>query len=363
MFKKIVSVLLVIVMLAGITACGKDNYAMKYNNTTISENEYLYWLSSYKAVFLTYYLNNNDSQEVWSAEFSDGITVEKFLSEVAKENIKNNIVCIDLFDSLGLKLDKDAINEADTYINSLKETAGGTDALNSDLSAYGVNDKMLKDIYKADLKIKATHDALFAEGGELEVSEEEKNDYYEKNYVRVKHIYINNVKDFARDSEGDLIIDSETGTYKTRDLTEAEKAEKNTLGELIYSNVLAGGDFDKLMQENTADTYMNIYKDGYFVTKNSAFLPTELIEKAFEMTDGEVAKIDSEIGIHIIKRENLIDGAYADSNNAVFFSEFESTIKNMKMSEYLSALTDDVIVNEDVIGAFDLRSCTPNYSY
>ncbi|MBE6606306.1 MAG: hypothetical protein E7635_04645 [Ruminococcaceae bacterium] len=363
MLKKIVSVLLVIVMVASMSACESDDYAMKYNNTTISENEYLYWLSSYKAVFLTYYLNGNDSQEVWSSELSDGITVEQFLSEIAKENIKNNIVCIDLFDSLGLKLDKTAINESDTYINSLKETAGGADALNSALSAYGVNDKMLKDIYKTDLKIKAAQDALFAEGGELEITEEEKKNHFKKNYVRVKHIYINNVKDFARDDEGDLIIDSETGTYKTRDLTEAEKAEKNTLGELIYSDVLAGGDFDILMQENTADTYMNIYKDGYFVTSNSAFLPSPLIEKAFEMADGEIAKIDSEIGIHIIKRESLIDGAYNDSNNAVFFSEFDSTIKNMKMSEYLSALTPDVIINEDVIGAFDLRSCTPNYSY
>ncbi len=363
MLKKFLSIVLALIMLISLCACANDDYAMKYKGTTISENEYLYWLSSYKGVFLLNYLNNNDSNEVWTSEISDGVTVEAFLGEIAKENIKNNLVCLELFSELGLKLDNKAVNEVDTYVNSLAEAAGGVDALNSSLSAYGINDKMLKNIYKHNEKIEAVQEALFAEGGELEISEDERYDYFEDNYVRVKHIYINNVKDFARDEEGDLIIDSDTGTYKTRELTEEEKNEKNTLGDLLYSDILAGGDFDKLMAEHTADSYMNIYTDGYYVTSGSGLLPTTLIEKAFEMSDGDVARIDSEIGIHIIKREPLIEGAYADTNNTAFFANFESTLESLKLTEYLAGLTSDVIVNDEVIGAFSLRTCSANYSY
>ena len=363
MLKKIISVLLVLVTLAGMTACDDGNYAMKYNDTSISENEYLYWLSTYKAMYLTYYFGGMDTDEIWNAEITNGVTAEKFLEAIARENIRKNIVCIDLFDSLDLKLDKNTIDKVDTYMNTLVEKAGGKSALNSELSAYGINDSDLKEICLSNLKVQAVQKALFAEGGELMLSDSDRDEYYRENYVRVKHIYINNVKDYARDDEGDLVISSETGTYKTRDLTEEEKAAKNALGDSIYADILAGGDFDTLMQENTADTYMNVFKDGYYVTSGSTLLPTELIEKAFEMTDGEVARIDSEIGIHIIKRESLVDGAYNDPVNAAFFSELEATLQNIKITEYLSEKTTDVEEKNEVTAEFSLRTCSPNYNY
>ena len=362
--KRIICAILAVIMLVFLCACTSGEYAMKYGDTEISQNEYLYWLSSYKAVFLTYYLGGSDTEDAWGLKIADnGTTVEDLLENVAKENIKNNLVCMELFDNLGLKLDKETTEEVETYISELTEQAGGKDALNSALSAYGVNDKLLKQIYMNEKKIQAAKDALFAEGGELALTDEEREEYFEDKYVRVKHIYINTIKDFARDDEGDLIIDSDTGTYKTRDLTDEEKAEKTALAESINASLLTGADFDELMGEYSADTNMAKYTDGYYVTSNSAHLPSALVEKAFTMKDGDTAYVESEIGIHIIKREPLIKGAYADENYSVFFSDFETTLTNTALSNYLSKLTPDVEVNDELVGAFTLRTCTANYSY
>lgn len=362
--KKLISLILAVLMLFSLVACADSDYAMKYGDTEISQNEYLYWLSSYKALFLTYYLGSNDTDEAWSTVISDnGATIEDLLDGVARDNIKNNLVCMELFKKAGLKLDNDALNEVDTYINDLIEKAGSTSVLNDALSAYGVDSKLLKQIYTNEKKIESVKTALFEQGGELELTDDERDERFKSSYVRVKHIYINTVKDYARDDEGDLIIDSDTGTYKTRDLTEDEKAEMTALAESINARLLTGEDFDSLMNEYSADTNMKLYPDGYYVTSSSAHLPTALIEKAFTMSVGETAYVESEIGIHIIKREPLIDGAYADTKNAIFFSDFENNLKTVKLSEYLSKLSPDVLLNEELLDSFSIRTCTANYSY
>lgn len=362
--KRIISVLLIAVMLLSFCACDGKNYAMKYDGVTLSQNEYLYWLSSYKSIFLSMYLGNQDTDEAWSAVISEsGATVEDLLNGIARDNIKNNVVCLSLFDKLGLKLDKSAALEVETYINGLVEQAGGTTALDNALSAYGVDTKLLKEIYTNEKKIEKVKTVLFEEGGELALTYDEMNDYYKKAYVRVKHIYINSFKDFARDDEGDLIIDSDTGSYKTRDLSDEEKAEKTALAESINAELLSGGDFDALMASHTADTAMLAYPGGYYVTTSSRLLPTTLIEKAFGMQNGETAYIESEIGIHIIKREPLEDRAYEDEKLAAFFSDFKNNIMTNKLSEYLATLSPAVEVNEEIVDAFSIRTCTANYSY
>ncbi len=362
--KKIIAILMAALMLLSVCACGDGNYAMKYGKTVISQNEYMYLLSRYKAIFLTSYLSGQDTDEVWSMPVAEnGTTIEDFLMSVANENIKNNAVCLETFDKLGLKLTKEQINSVDEYVKTLITKAGGKDALNSSLSEFGVNSNDLKEIYLKDEKIKAVKTALFEEGAELELTDAERDEYFTKSYVRLKHIYINNAKDFARDGEGDLIIDSDTGTYKTRDLSETEKAEKTALAEKIYADIISGGDFDALMLEHTADPAMNNFPGGYYVTISSTLLPTPLIEKGFSMTDGEVEYIESEIGIHIIKREPLENKAYADTAKLVFFTDFENTLMLSKLTDYLSSHSSDVVVNSEVTDSFSLRTSGANYLY
>ncbi len=362
--KKIIAVLLVMITVFGACSCGGDNYAMKYGKAVISQNEYMYLLSRYKAIFLTSYLNGQDTDEVWNMPVSDnGTTIETFLMSVANENIKNNAVCLETFDRLGLKLTKEQINSVDEYIKTLITNSGSKEALNSALSEFGINSNDLKEIYLKDEKIKAVKTALFEDGAELELTDTERDDYYKTSYVRLKHIYINNAKDFARDDEGDLIIDSDTGTYKTRELSETEKAEKTALAEGIYADILSGGNFDSHMLEHTADPAMTNFPDGYYATLSSTLLPTELIEKGFSMADGEVEYIESEIGVHIIKREPLEVKAYADANKFVFFTDFEDTLMLSKLTDYLSAHSEDVLVNTAITDTFSLRTLSANYLY
>ena len=154
--KRIISILLLTSLILCSVSCSGGNYALKYGSTTVSENEYLYWLSSYKALFLKYYLNNSDTDEAWNMQISDnGVTIAELLEGVALDNIKNNTVCLELFKKSGLKLTKDQENSVDEYINSLVEAAGSRSALDNALSAFGVSTSSLKSIYLDEERINA----------------------------------------------------------------------------------------------------------------------------------------------------------------------------------------------------------------
>lgn len=127
---------------------------MTYNNSKISENEFQYYLATYKGRFQQAYTDFSDTAEFYASEITDGITYETYLFDMILENIKRTLVCDALFDEMDLKLNSSVEENIDYYINDyIAEYANGSkNQFNAALSEYGINASMLKEIYLRDEK-------------------------------------------------------------------------------------------------------------------------------------------------------------------------------------------------------------------
>lgn len=72
----------------------------------------------------------------------------------------------------------------------------------------------------------------------------------------------------------------------------------------------------------------------------------------------------ADYGIHIVKRYELIDGAYNDEEYAPYmFGDLEATVNSIKLQELLGQYTNLVVINEEIVADYPLAKCTPNFYY
>ncbi|MGN1128265.1 MAG: hypothetical protein ACI4T6_04845, partial [Candidatus Flemingiibacterium sp.] len=154
------------IVLALGTGCGATVNAMTFGSVKITSNMFCYWMSKYKAMYLySMFGTTTDNPQYWSSKMTDTVTIGDYLGAMAVSQIMQNAILLGLFDEYGLSLGNDKLNEIDSAVNTKIQQAGSKSALNSALSPYGVNVKMLKDIYIAEAKISAVQDYLIGDNG------------------------------------------------------------------------------------------------------------------------------------------------------------------------------------------------------
>ncbi|MBQ8508343.1 MAG: peptidylprolyl isomerase [Clostridia bacterium] len=366
-FKRILALVLATVMLVlTLGSCGSSSeVVISFGGVEITSNMYLYWMSRYKAMFLYMYLGaQTDYPAFWEMEMAEGVTAGTYLGAVAAQNIISNAICVKLYDDYGLKLSNDEIKTVETQIDSLISAAGSKSALNSALSAYGVNVDMLKEIYLMEAKISGLQEYLYGDNGIDAPTDEELDTYYEENYYRVKHLLIRTDVRIEKDENGEAIVDESTGSYKTVELTDEEIEQQQALAADLKVQIAAGANFDTLCYDYSEDTAMQYFTDGYYITGSSTFLPTEIVTAVPNMAIGEVKTFETDYGIHYVKRYELIDKAYNVEPYATsMFTNYASTVASLKMQEMIAQYADLVVLNEELIAAYPLANCTPNFSY
>ena len=100
-------------------------------------------------------------------------------------------------------------------------------------------------------------------------------------------------------------------------------------------------------------------------------MPKALNDALFALDVGEVAKVRTELGVHIFMRYELDEGAYADKDNSDFFISmttgtyvFTETLKSEWMREYLAPYIEKVeLVDESVLERYNMKSIAPNTRY
>ena len=152
----------------------------------------------------------------------------------------------------------------------------------------------------------------------ITVSDEQAIEYYNNDYVYVKHILISNTKKEeaaaeevtedaeAADTEAEAPADEETAE-SAEDLDAKAKAK----AEDIIKQIEGGADFDKLMAENSDDgrdseTGELTSPDGYVFKKGDG-MAAEFEEAAFALEVGGLTKepVKTQFGYHIIERLEL----------------------------------------------------------
>lgn len=363
---KFAALLLALIMIIG-TAVGCQSKAaavMTFKNNVIDENEYCYMLSNYKAVYLYNLFGlTADNQEIWTSKLSEDVTVNDYLTALANSTVLQTVLCLGLFDEYGLSLSDAEIANIEVQMQNYITAAGSKSALNKMLSAYGANADTMKSIVIDSLKVAKLRSYLYGENGISVATDEEKDTYYKENYMCAKLIFISSQKEYEFDENGNCILDEKTGVYKTRDLTEEEKAAKKALFDSVEARVNAGEDFDSLMRAYTMNLDMANYEDGYYFTSNSSFLEQTVISTVSEMEIGTVKSLTTDSGWYIIKRCELRDKAYDDDKyKGLMFSDMVDTVHSAKLQKLIEPYVDEVVMDKDIMEKYQIAYCTPNFS-
>ena len=364
--RRIVAAALVVIMtLATLAGCGANPAAMTFGKVRITSNMFCYWMSKYKAMYLySMFGTTTDNPQYWSSKMTDTVTVGDYLGAMAASQIMQNAIMLGLFEEYNLTVSDEKMNEIDQAIETKITQAGSKSALNSALSAYGINATMLKDIYIAEAKISAVNDYLYGENGIEAATDAEVEQYFTSNYYRMKHILIRTDVRYEKDENGEPIVNDEGTAYRTIELTETEKAAQLELAADLEKRIAAGEDYDELVKEYSEDTGMQHFEDGYYITSACTFLPTEITQAVMKMNVGETKTVESSYGISIVRRYELKNDAYnTEPYKSELIGDIKSTVNAVKLQTLVSGYGDSVIINKDVINDYPLASCTANFYY
>ncbi len=368
--KRIISLFLgAVVILSCLVSCGDNSEAaLTLGEHTVTEAMYSYWASSYKGNYMYTYDDVENNDKYWSSELKDGVTVSEYFDDITLDAVKTTLVNSKLFTENNLSFTEKEIDAIDAYISDLiaERADGSKNLMNTMLGEYGINTKILRNIYLEEEKAAKVYSYLFGEGGEYAVGDEEYSEFYKENYVHFDMIYINNAYQYKTDDDGNRITD-EDGYYLTEDLSEADKAKKDAEVKAVEDGLNAGESFDELYEKYSE---LKSYENGYYYSAADSYsdvLYYRLVAEAETLEVGQWVSVQSDTGVCIIKKLELDDKPWENEKNSDFFgkkgADFKSLVAENAYREFIESYFDDIKVDEEIIKKYSVKDVTPAYFF
>ena len=167
------------------------------------------------------------------------------------------------------------------------------------------------------------------------------------------------------------VLDSK-GNVVMRKLTTEELIAISDKVQLIMDTEAREGEyalFDSLVEKYGEDEGMDLYPHGYYLTETSDYDSPEVVKALFEMEEGEIRRVESEYGIHIVMKYTLDEGGYAKSENQDFFVTAEGTysfvnlLKSDMLEDKLAPYKERIVIEEDIIARLSMKNVGANYHY
>lgn len=428
MMKKITAILLaLLICVMTLTSCsGGGKKLMKLEGESLSVNMFQLFLSRMKGTLASSYAYGEDATEdsFWDTVMSsDGTTYNDYFTKKVLDDAKVYLASLYAYKEEGLKLPDQTLAEIDEQLKKLLEDdAGGSkNTFNQILLPYGVNYGMLREAYILEAKIAQLREHLFGNLDEALIEE-----YYENNYVRFKQVFIytydllyvtddngddiyydsidstriayNKSANVKKDADGEPVKDKngdtvyvnddgsiaydkqngkrtpklgEDGYQLTRDYTKEELKAASDRAQIIMEECETGNYtlFDRMVADYSEDGGMSEFPNGYYITSESEYVSSDFVSSVCEMKVGEIKRISSKHGIHLVMRYELDEGGYKNSENADFFISdsgsyvFKTDLENQLLEAYLSKCMDKIVVNEKLLEGVDIKSVGVNYYY
>ena len=343
-----------------LVSCSSES-VMTYGSHSINENEFSYYLATYKGKYAQTYADFKNTPEYFSSVVTDdGQTAEDVLYSAVVHNVEMTLVCEQMFDDYGLSLSRSVEDTINSYIDDFVDeyADGSRNKFNAALGAYGVNINMLKKIYLRDEKVSALYDALYGTNGIIGISDEDRQNYLDENYVRVRHIYVNNKYMYATDEDG-VQEYTDDGLRKKRELTAEELAAKQALIDAIDESLAEGADFDEVYDAFSEDKY---YKNGYYISENMDFI-SDVTDSAMSLEVGEYKKIETDYGTHYIMRLEMDEKPWENEDNFDFFDGYDTTVGQALFADMAEEKISEVVLNEEVLGEYTMADSAINYRF
>ncbi len=208
---------------------------------------------------------------------------------------------------------------------------------------------------------------------ETKYNKDEKGDYiwYYTDAEGKEHIaYDKNGSDDVPTYPNPLLDDE--GNVRTEKLTKDELIKLSDKVQLILDGEAREGEytlFDSLVTKYGEDEGMEQYPSGYYMTATSDYDSPEVVKALFEMKDGEIRRIESDYGIHIVMKYPLEENGYALEENADFFRNEDGTynflgiIQSNLLDAYVADYKAKIVIDEDKLKELSMKNVGANYNY
>lgn len=404
------------------------------DDCSISVNLFELYLTRAKGILIaTEFGESAKSDGFWETwiDLYDKKTYNTQYTEQVLDDAKNYLAAIAAFEELGLVLPQSYIDDIDAELNEMvmNEANGSKSAFNAILAHYGANYDILREAYIIEAKIAYLRESLFGTNGS-KVGVNLIDDYYKENYARFKQVFLytyeyvydvdaNNDKIYYVDGTNKISYDTtktaktdESGNYvtdknndrvyiyidedgneriaykkqgastkqqydsngepKVRYYKDSDPEMKivNSDASAIFAEAKTGDfeGFDAIVEKYHQGS--NDYPNGYYVSAYTSYDAIEVIDEVLQMQVGEVRKVRSDYGVHIVMRYALEEGAYnLEENEDLFISTktgtyiFMSDLIDELLYEYIQDYKAKITVDEDLLKTVDIKSVDVNYYY
>lgn len=356
--KLISAVFAVILLILSIPSCGKGTPVMSYNEYTVDVNYYTYWLSRFKANFLAYYTDVEDTDEYYDSVLTeDGKTANEIMTQISDDAVKNYLVSEYLCDVYGLKLPTSVLDSIDAELDMLvAEVADGNKSLFNGMAAeFGVNYKMLRDIYVIETKASLFYDFYVENYIQPELNTEAYESFCRTDYAKADFIYISTEFGYNMDENGNFIYDDE-GSYQIP-YTEAERNAQLARVKEVEA-IVNGENFNSLREQYNEDPASAAYPNGYYFYADMPY-ETTVIEAVLSMSPGDIKRVDTSYGVYFVRRLSTEKDAYSKEENADFFEDFETRLIDSIFNEMMNAELAKVVIYEEAKKDITIKTVKP----
>lgn len=385
---------------------------LKLEDKELTVNIYQFLLSRMKGTLedLGY---KTDSEGFWNTIVSaSGMTYGDFIKTQVLEQAYSYVVADYLFDKEGLTLPDEDIKNIETLMDKLTERAGSRINLNSELSKFGVNYNILKEIYTIEAKISYLKRYHFGENGE-KIPTERKEKYLNDNFVAFKQIYFANyyyatetdaqgntiyfvnadkreiaydkvngitkMSEFGKpvedkygnpvyyDAEGNIAYDKVNGVVSYMVNAKEEKIPeyytKEELGKIkdraerIAGTPMTEAEFDALilteseLEDESGLRYLFVSPSYYFNQKSEAKYLDDIAEKLSKLSVGQAGVVESDYGYHIVYKCANESGAYGMEKYKEVFSMFNHDLCDLLFREMCAEYEDKIVYDKEELDA------------
>lgn len=362
-FVKILCAVLIISMTAlTFASCGKKYDAIYLEDDKgdiavgFNENMVSYHMAMEKTSILRGMGLQEDMPELWTMTIGEyakalgyepepslkDMSFEEYYNDSAIKNAKRMVAASYLFDRMkgqdtvaGRLLaasDKKLEAQVDNVVSELQVSIGSKDDFESFISGLGITLEDFRKYYEMSFKTTELRKVV-------DVSEEEKMDYFAKNYSIVKHILINT--NSKTNDAGEKVS-----------LTAEEKQAELDKVKQIEARLAAGEEYEVIYAEyEGTDPGTAMYSEGYFVTDNNAFMP-EFQNAALTMKEGEVRTVYTSYGAHIMKKYPMDPKKYSLYNDIK--TDIESTLSTRAFNSLVNPYIDRVKTDDKILEDYTL---------
>lgn len=321
--KKILSVLMVIMLGIGMTACGTQKPVAVVNGVEITADDFRKTVATYKESISKMY-----GAELWNQEVKDGV---KYKDEMKKAILQQMIQEQVIYQEAKKKKLEAKPEEVDKQFKQLKESISKDKEYEKFLKDNNIDDEFLKAQLAKDISIQNYKNNF---DKNTKISEEEMKKYYEEN----KNNYIDD------EVKASHILISTVDSKTNKPVSEAKKKEAKKKAEEVLKKAKSGEDFAKLAKEYSDDkgSAENGGDLGFF---SKGEMVPEFEKAAFSMDKDEISDlVESQFGYHIIK---VTDKKYKEYT----FDEVKDNIKQnllyKKYTEEVNKLTKEAKIEKN----------------